>query len=261
MTHAKTEQAIFGLISYHVRLTINGRRQRTVVDRLITRIRKFSSSGAITMRIIHGDRYYSLPNVGHIEPVQVTESDVNQAAAAVREVPIIWQQPDAKRQSSVYSEEDLAKVLQVVLSLIKCISERDLRTILEKVLTAFLPSNISNVGGLEEAVSEDASQILLVEIEESIQLFVNGLTAEELVVLVALYRQIPDRTVARLIDKVRQTVVEYRAKLRDKLKVLLKSMSPSDSPEVVAERLIEVALARLEKLGMRKSVDELGSQS
>lgn len=58
MTHAKTEQAIFGLISYHVRLTINGRRQRTVVDRLITRIRKFSSSGAITMRIIHGDRYY-----------------------------------------------------------------------------------------------------------------------------------------------------------------------------------------------------------
>lgn len=261
MTHAKTEQAIMGLIGYHVKLTLNGRRQRTVVDRLIVRIRKLCSSGEITMQEFPGATYFSLPSVGDFRPVQVTESDLNRAANAVRQLPIIWLQPDAKRESSVYTAEDLMKAIKVVISITKCISEKDLRTILEKVLTAFLPTNISNSAGGEKAMSEEVAQILLVEIEESIQVFVNGLKAEELVVLVAHSRAIPDHEVGQVIGKVRQTVVEYRSKLVDKLNILLGSMSPSDSPEVAVKRLIEVALARLETLGMFQSIDELGSLS
>lgn len=261
MTHAKTEQSIMRLIGYHVKLTLNGRRQRTVVDRLIARIRKLSSSGEITMQEFPGGTYFAIPNIGDSLPIQVTEGDLNRAANAVRQLPIIWLQPDAKRESSVYTASDLMKVLEVVFSITKCISEKDLRTILEKVLTAFLSTNISNSAGGEKAASKEVAEVLLVEIEESIQMFVNGLKAEELIVLVAHSRAIPDHEVGRVIGKVRQTVVEYRSKLVDKLNTLLGSMSPSDSPEVAVRRLIEVALARLETLGMLQTIDELGSLS
>lgn len=261
MTHAKTDEAIRGLIGRHIKITLNDRRDRTVVDNLIARIRELSKRGKLSMQELPGGRYYSLPTIGTTAPVQLTESDLNQAANKVRELPIIWRQPDAKRESAAYPPEVLMKVMEIVLSITKCISETDLRRILEKVLTALLPVHIETSEGKEEAVSKDVNQILLVEIEESIQVFVKGLRKEELVVLWAHTQGIKDEVVGELIGKVRQTVIDYRSKIVDKLQILLKSMSPSDTPEVVIARLIEVVRARLEELGLLQGIDEIGSLS
>jgi len=81
------------------------------------------------------------------------------------------------------------------------------------------------------------------------------------VVLWAHTQGIKDEVVVELIGKVRQTVIDYRSKIVDKLQILLKSMSPSDTPEVVIARLIEVVRARLEELGLLQGIDEIGSLS
>jgi len=245
MNEATSIQSIERLLTKQTKQVVLRRARRTPVDNLMRRIRALADEGSIRKRLIHGTAHYASNSAVAIEPVQITESDLRRAGNLARQIPVLWGRPDAERESKLYSAADLQQLMELIFSIISCISEDDLWRILEELLTSFIPSSLYMDEEPGDTDVERNSMVLIAEMDDQIRDFVLDLNQRELQVLVAKSQGVSDEVIASSLSVSRPTVGEAKARLQDKMALVFRELGVHDSVEAVSRRIIELATIRL----------------
>lgn len=245
MTEATSIESIERLLKRQIRQVIRQRARRTPVDNVMRRIRDLADAGKLGRRRLQRTTYYGSLLASDFEPVQTTEADLNRAANRAREVPILWGRPDAERESRLYSEADLLRLMGLIISEISCISESDLWRILENLLTSFVPTTLYIDEELGDTDVERTNMNLVVEVEQQIRNFVDDLDPRELYVLVAKSQGVADTKISSYLNVTRPTVIAMKDRLGQRMAQVFRDFGVDDSVEVISRRIIEFATIRL----------------
>lgn len=218
------------------------------IERLVRRIRKLAKDKHFKTKQITGQTYYARAGATTITAVQITEDDIRAAIRSVRAVPIVPMKSAAQRESKIYTSENLIRVVECILNVIKCISETHIREILKEVLTFYIAKRLPIDEESEGKPLTDQARILTIDIKPQLAKFVNKLEKRELEVVV--FASVVDTHVAIAAETgfVRQTIAEKFKIWKKDLDPILGQLNQEDSYPVVMRLLIDLATERLNEL-------------
>jgi hypothetical protein len=136
---AGDEDELARLLAHQVRRVLSRRRVVTVVDRLSDRVRSLSAPGRFEI-VRFGRDDLLVPPGGAVEFRSLTAAEIRRGAQSIEAVPRLRGSLDGQRESMVYRSDDLARLVDILFADLGSIALRDLRTILETTLTAWLPT-------------------------------------------------------------------------------------------------------------------------
>lgn len=234
------------LMTFQIRRTLSHRRRKTVVDRLLARVRKLAQTDPFRLHaagrsiwISHREREVSL--------VDLDDSRITYVADSVRHIPQLIASPRSSRASMIYTTADLRSLLELVVEEVGAVSERDLARILEVLLTSWLPTflqtperDFSSDEPTPEEMAEDA------EMGTAIRAFADGLSDTERWILLGKSQGIADGEIAARLGRSRPWVAERKHRVLDRLGTELGSWFDEDRRLLAMESLLGLISAALE---------------
>lgn len=136
---ANDEDSLSRLLAFQVRRALDHRRSKTVVDRLVTRVRRFDLQADFRLTALGSDQFLS-PLDGGREPANLSEAELRRGSMLIDPIPRLASNPTAERESMIYSPSALVELVRVLVHGFNGISLLDVRRILEITLTAWLPT-------------------------------------------------------------------------------------------------------------------------
>ena len=226
------------LLVLQIRRTLAHRRRKTVVDRLLSRVRKIAQVPPLHIRTVGRTVWISHGDAG-APLVDLADHRISQLANAVRDIPQLLASPRSSRSSMVYTTADLRLLLERVLREVGVVSERDLARILEVLLTSWLPTFLQDTerdypthGPTPEAVAEEA------EMNSAVRTFVDGLSDEERWIVLSKSQGIADGEIASRLGRSRPWVAQQKQGVLQRLGTELMSRLEEDRRLPVMERLL-----------------------
>ena len=226
------------LLVLQIRRTLAHRRRKTVVDRLLSRVRRIAQVPPLHIRTVGRTVWISHEDAGG-PLVDLADHRISQLANAVRDIPQLLASPRSTRASMVYTTADLRLLLERVLEQVSVVSERDLARILEVLLTSWLPTFLGDTERdypshepTPEAVAEDA------EMNSAIRTFVDGLSDEERWIVLSKSQGIADGEIASRLGRSRPWVAQQKQGVLQRLGTELMSRLEEDRRLPVMERLL-----------------------
>ena len=226
------------LLSLQVRRTLAHRRRKTVVDRLLSRVRRLAQTPPFHVQTVgravwisRGDSSASL--------VDLPDSRISQLANSVRDIPQLAANPRSSRASMVYTTPDLRLLLDRVLNEVGVVSERGLARVFEALLTSWLPTFLQDPEGdypsdepTPEAVAED------VEMRAAVETFERDLSEPERWILLCKSQGIADRDIASRLGRSRPWVAQRKQGVLERLATELMSQFDADRHVPAMEGLL-----------------------
>ena len=206
------------LLTLQVRRTLARRRRKTVLDRLLTRVRRLGQEPPFRIETF-GAKVWILSDDAEGGLVDLTDSRVSQLASSVRHIPQMVDHPQASRASMVYRTSDLRTLLRVVGE-VGAISEGDLARILELLLTSWLPTSLEDTEQLLERDSEIRGPVESLEISEMrsvIETFAASLSEAEQQILLSKSQGVPDAEIAGSLGRSRPWVAQQKQVVLDRV--------------------------------------------
>ena len=205
------------LLSFQVRRTLAQRRRKTVVDRLLVRIRRLARVSPFRTQVV-GRTVWVCHEDSRVPLVDLHDSRISEAANAVRDIPQLTARERSSRASMVYTTLDLRMLLERVLDEVGAVSERDLARIFEVLLTSHLRTFLQGPEGdypsdepSPDAVVEDA------EMRSAVQTFVDDLSQPERWILLGKSQSISDGEIAARLGRSRPWVAQQKHRVLERL--------------------------------------------
>ena len=226
------------LLSLQVRRTLSHRRRKTVVDRLLARVRRLARTPPLDIRTVgrqvwvSGDDFAG-PLAG------LSDSRISHLANAVRDIPQLVASRRSSRAPMIYTTPDLRLLLERVLGEVGAVSERDLARVFEILLTSWLPTFLQDPEGeypseepTPEAVAEDA------QMRAAVGTFVRNLSEPEQWILLGKSQGIADGHIAVRLRRSRPWVAQRKQGVLDRLATELMSQFDADRHVPAMEELL-----------------------
>ena len=226
------------LLNHQTRRALSARRRRTVVDRLLARIRVDLDRGAFES-ISDGGTQRWRPVGRASEADSPSEQAVRNAAAAIRLLPTSGS--DGSRAPTVFRAEVLAAVVETAFEVCgTALSISDFGRILQQALTSWVPVVLEQ-GEEPEAATDDLSESAL-DLEETVTLVLDRLDAVDRVVLRVKLAGKSDSELAARLDVSRPTAAARKVQAFDRLREAWAAASDDDSDAATQRLATEIYL-------------------
>ncbi|MCY3560434.1 MAG: hypothetical protein OXH20_04600 [bacterium] len=237
---ATDEDSLSRLLAFQVRRVLNHRRSRTVVDRLLTRIRQFDLAAEFQLTAFGSDQFLSPSGSGR-EPARLSDAEIRRGSTLINPIPRLVSNPTAERESRVYSRSDLMELVRVLVEEFNGISLGDVRRILETTLTAWLPTILRDheEDHVEQSTPELEAQRS--EMRTAISGFVTGLSSVHRVVLLGKAQGLSDSELASRLGRSRPWLADRKHEALEMVERSVMSGLPSVLHDEAARRLLEEA--------------------
>lgn len=228
------------LLRHQVRRALVGRRRRTVVDRLLTRLRDLlSGPGYETLESVSPPRYQPAGTAMDRSPP--SDHLIRTAAARVRLLPVTSSSGD--RAPTVFRSEVLAQALAMSFDATgTSLSLDDLARILREALTSWLPV-VLGIGDQLDAWPADTVEPAI-ELEETVDALMDRLTRTEQVILRLKLTGVPDSALAAALGVSRPTAAKQKARVFSRLRELWMDLA-GDLSYDQSTRLVQELVVRL----------------
>ena len=235
---ATDEDSLARLLAFQIRRVLSHRRALTVVDRLSNRIVKLAAAAPFAIQEVGSDRWIS---DGSADPRvrQLTDSEVTEAVQLVASIPRIPTSPSAERESKIYGIEALGELVGRLVARFGGIALSDIRKILEKLLTAWLPTILRE--GEEDQATDSTPELelqrnqmrgLVLELTEVID-------ATQRTVLIGKSRGVSDGDLAAQLKKSRPWVADRKTEVLALVETSLISQLPPELHNEAIELLLD----------------------
>ncbi len=207
------------LFTLQVKRTLARRRQATVLDTLLSRIRRLGREPPLRVETF-GSKVWIVSEDSEGEFVDLEPSTVTLLAGSVRHIPQMVADQRASRASMVYRTSDLRTLLDLVLEEVGAISESDLAKILELLLTSWLPTFLEDDEQLLDRDSELEGPVELLEKSEMssvIETFAESLSEAEQQILLSKSQGVPDAEIAGSLGRSRPWVAQRKQRVLDRV--------------------------------------------
>ena len=239
---ATDEDSLSRLLAFQVRRVLNHRRSRTVVDRLLTRIRQFDLAAEFQLTAFGSDQFLSPSDSGR-EPASLAEAELRRGSTLINPIPRLVSNPTAERESRVYSRSDLMELVRVLVEEFNGISLGDVRRILETTLTAWLPTILRDheEDHVEQSTPELEAQRS--EMRTAIRGFVTDLSSVHRVVLLGKAQGLSDSELASRLGRSRPWLADRKHEALEMVERSVMSGLPSVLHDEAARLLLDEAAA------------------
>ncbi|MCY4495127.1 MAG: hypothetical protein OXB92_14875 [Acidimicrobiaceae bacterium] len=207
------------LLSFQVRRTLIRRRRATVLDTLLSRIRRLGREPPLRLETF-GSKLWIVGEDPEGGLVDLEPSAVTRLAGSVRHIPQLVADQRASRASMVYRTTDLQTLLATVLEEVGAISESDLASVLELLLTSWIPTFLEDS---EQVLGRDAEGDGPVEMLEKsemrsvIETFAASLSEAEQEILLSKSQGVPDAEIAGRLGRSRPWVAQRKQLVLDRV--------------------------------------------
>lgn len=237
------------LLVRQVKRALYRRRTTTVVDRLLARTRRIASEPPFMIREVGNQRWITLaddPRPFH----DLSAAELRAAVGVAHGVPRLVASQRAERASMVYTSLALRELLELVVSELGGLSERDLARIFEDLLTAWLPSSLGDGEGDEPSAAEAPGTVddslAVSELGDKIRMLTSSLDNVDATVLLGKAQGFSDAALARRLGRSRPWVADRKTVLLGRLTDDLLSDVDEDQRDEAARLLIEELSAGFE---------------
>ncbi|MCY3850995.1 MAG: hypothetical protein OXF75_09375 [Acidimicrobiaceae bacterium] len=207
------------LLTLQIKRTLSRRRQKTVIDRLLSRVRKLGREPPFRLETL-GSKVWILRDGSKDEPVELNASSISRLAGSVRHIPQMVADEHASRESMVYRTKDLKTLLELLLGEVGAINESDIARVLELLLTSWLPTFLEDDERLLEQHSEREGPVESLERSETrsmIQTFATSLGEAEQQILLSKSQGVPDAEIAQSLGRSRPWVAQQKQVVLDRV--------------------------------------------
>lgn len=239
------------LLSLQVRRTLSRRRRKTVVDRLLARVRKLARTPPFDMRTV-GRQVWVSGNDFAGPLADLSDSRLSHLANAVRSIPQLLASRPSSRAPMIYTTPDLRLMLERLLAEVGAVSERDLASVFEILLTSWLPTFLQHPEGeypseepTPEAVAEDA------QMRAAVEAFARDLSEPEQWILLGKSQGIADGDIATRLGRSRPWVAQRKERVLERLATDLMSRFDADRHVPAMEELLAGISRSLEQRAER----------
>lgn len=239
---ATDEDSLSRLLAFQIRRVLYHRRSKTVVDRLLDRIRQFDLKADFQLTAFGSDQFLSPLEDGR-EPASLSEAELRRGSMLIDPIPRLASNPTAERESKVYSGSDLVELVRVLVHEFNGISLHDVRRILEITLTAWLPTILH---GYEEDHVEASTPELEAqrsEVRAMIDGFVTNLSSTHRTILLGKAQGLSDGELASRLGRSRPWIADRKNEALEMVERDVISGLPSTLHDEAARLLIEEAAA------------------
>ena len=226
------------LLTLQIRRTLAHRRRKTVVDRLLSRLRGIARTPPFQTRTVGTAIWIS--REGADSPlVDLPDHQVWQLAGSLHDIPQLMASPRSSHTSMIYTTADLRLLLERVVEQVGVVSERDLARILEILLTSWLPTFLQDPERdypfdqpSPETVAEATGTI------SALRTFADGLSNEERWIVLSKSQGIADREIASRLGRSRPWVAERKQRVLQRLGTELMSQLDEEHHLPAMEKLL-----------------------
>ena len=207
------------LLSFQVRRTLIRRRRATVLDTLLSRIRGLGREPPLRLETF-GSKLWIVGEDPEGGLVDLEPSAVTRLAGSVRHIPRLVADQRASRASMVYRTSDLQTLLATVLEEVGAISESDLASVLELLLTSWLPTFLEDseqVLGRDVEGDGPVEMLEKSEMRSVIETFAASLSEAEQEILLSKSQGVPDAEIAGRLGRSRPWVAERKQLVLDRV--------------------------------------------
>lgn len=213
-SESRTIESVRRLITRQIKRELHHRRRITPIDRLLVRIEGLVEAGHVELVPGATPTYRSVGSGAIWSPITPLEESL--AVAAATGIPILYSNPDATRESQIFTASALRQVLEAFFTVAPSLTEQELRRILEKLLTPWTPANLVRIEDHDEIQDQPMSAVLVLEISETARTWVDGLSDDECWVYYYRSMDLPDARTAARIGKSRSTVINLKKRVLER---------------------------------------------
>lgn len=239
---AADEDSLSRLLAFQVRRVLSHRRSKTVVDRLLTRIRQFDLEADFQLTAFGSDQFIS-PLDGGREPASLSEAGLRRGSLLINPIPRLVSNPTAERESKVYSGSNLVELVRVLVHEFDGIPLSDVRRILEITLTAWLPTVLRDHEEEDVERSTPELEAQRSEMRTTIRGFVTDLSSVHRVVLVGKAQGLSDGELASRLGRSRPWLADRKHEALEMVERSVMSGLPSVLLDEAARLLLDEAAA------------------
>jgi len=239
---ATDEDSLSRLLAFQVRRILNHRRSKTVVDRLLTRIRQFDLEADFQLTALGSDQFLS-PLDGGREPGSLSEAELRRGSILIDPIPRLVSNPTAERESKVYGRNDLVELVRLLVHQFNGISLLDVRRILEITLTAWLPTILRDHEEDHVELSTPELEAQRSEMRTMIHDFVTDLSSVHRVVLLGKAQGSSDGDLASRFGRSRPWLADRKHEVLEMVRRNVISSLPSALHEEATRYLLDEAAA------------------
>jgi hypothetical protein len=221
---ATTLESVRRLLTRQVKRALHKRRPITVIDRLLKRIDALADKGSIERIGGAIPTYRLLGSVAEWSPIGSHHETAAVNAAAG--IPVLYSRLDSSRESQVFTTPALETAVKAFFSVCPVLNEKELRRILEKLLTPWAPASLVPIEYSLETMDQPVIDIDISELDTAVSAWVKALTDEECWVYYYRSRDLPDSAAAARIGKSRATVINIKQRVLEKASQLLVDLDP-----------------------------------
>ena len=239
---ATDEDSLSRLLAFQVRRVLNHRRSKTVVDRLLARIRQFDLEADFQITIFGSDQFLSPLDNGR-EPAILSEAELRRGSVLIDPIPRLASNPNSERESKVYSGSDLVKLVRLLVHEFNGISLHDVRRILGITLTAWLPTILRDYEEDHVEASTPELEAQRSEMRAMIDGFVTDLSSTLRTILLGKGQGLSDGELARRLGRSRPWVADRKHEALEMVERNVISGLPSTLHDEAARLILEEAAA------------------
>jgi hypothetical protein len=236
--NATSIESVRRLLTGQIKRALLARRKKSPIDRLLKRISDLSKEGSIEI-VEGGISFYRLSgSQNDYQPLN--SSQLNACARAIASVPRLDSRLDTGRESMIYTPERLKTVVEALFQIVPAVTEKDLRSILEVLLTPWAPASLVPVE--KESIPSGHEAEGLIEEEQMVmdaRSLANSFTHAQRVILVLKSQNVADAIVATEVGVSRPTVADMKKTVLSRVGVELITDIPSDRHERAMQYLLE----------------------
>lgn len=208
--NAISTESVRRLLTSQIKRALAARRKATPIDRLLRRIADLAKSGYIEL-VDGGVPFYRAAETQSAH-LHLDATQINACVRELSEVPRLESRLDTGRETMIYTPERLKTLLSRLFETVPAVAEKELREILEVLLTPWTPASLVPVE--KESISSDYVAEDSVEEEQVIaaaRTLAHSLTHEERIILIMKSQKIADAAVAKAVGVSRPTVADMKA--------------------------------------------------
>jgi len=236
--NATSIESVRRLLTGQIKRALSARRKKSPIDRLLRRISDLSKEG--TIEIVEGGIPFYRLSGSQDDYQPLGSSQLNACARAIAFVPRLDSRLDTGRESMIYTPERLKTVVDALFQKVRAVTEKDLRNILEILLTPWAPASLVPVekesipSGYEAEDSVEEEQMVI-----EARSLANSFTHAQRVILVLKSQNVADAIVASEVGVSRPTVAEMKKAVLGRVGLELISDLPTDRHERAMQYLLE----------------------
>ena len=243
---ATTIESVRRLLTGQIKRALSARRKKSPIDRLLKRISDLSKDGLVEF-VEAGVPFYRLAGSQN-EYQPLGASEVNGCVRAIAPIPRLDSRLDTGRESMIYTPDRLKMVMETLFRTVRAVTEKDLRSILEVLLTPWAPASLVPVEkesipsgyDVEDSIEEE-------QMATDAHLLVRSFTHAQRLVLVLKSQNISDALVAAEVGVSRPTVADIKKTVLGRVGLEFIADLPAERHERAMQYLLEECNSLIEE--------------